>query len=259
MCETAPNPGIIKIYTSGWPKNQNKCWYKIGSPPPAGSKNDVFKLRSVNSMVIAPANTGSDNKSNTTVIVTAHTNKGIRSSFIPCHRILITVVIKLIAPRIDDAPARCREKIARSTEGPACAMFDERGGYTVHPVPAPFSTAADDRRSSREGGSSQNLILFNRGKAISGAPSIKGSNQFPKPPIKIGITRKKIIRKACAVTTVLYSWSLPKNAPGCLNSNRISILIAAPIIPAQVPKIKYRVPMSLWLVEYIHRILRWSF
>lgn len=47
-----------------------------------------------------------------------------------------------------------------------------------------------------EGGSNQNLILFNRGNAISGAPSIKGINQFPKPPIITGITRKKIIRNA---------------------------------------------------------------
>ena len=70
-------------------------------------------------MVIAPANTGKDNRSKITVIVTAHTNKGIRSARIPCHRILITVVMKFTAPRIDDAPARCNEKIAKSTDGPA--------------------------------------------------------------------------------------------------------------------------------------------
>jgi len=80
-----------------------------------------------------------------------------------------------------------------------------RGGYTVHPVPAPFSTKADDKRSVRDGGRSQNLILFNRGNAISGAPSINGNNQFPKPPINTGITKKKIIRNAWAVTIVLYS------------------------------------------------------
>lgn len=102
----APNPGIIKIYTSGWPKNQNKCWYKIGSPPPAGSKNEVFRFRSVRSMVMAPARTGRESSSKTTVIVTAHTNNGIRSSVRPCHRILITVVIKFTAPRIDEAPAK---------------------------------------------------------------------------------------------------------------------------------------------------------
>lgn len=79
----------------------------------------------------------------------------------------------------------------------------ERGGYTVHPVPAPFSTAADITRSVRDGGSSQNLMLLRRGNAISGAPSIRGTSQLPNPPIITGITRKKIIRKAWAVTTVL--------------------------------------------------------
>jgi hypothetical protein len=63
-------------------------------------------------------------------------------------------------------------------------------------VPAPFSTAADEIRRRREGGRSQNLILFSRGNAISGAPSISGSNQLPNPPINTGITRKKIIRNA---------------------------------------------------------------
>lgn len=29
------------------------------------------------------------------------------------------VVMKLMAPRIDETPARCREKIVRSTDGPA--------------------------------------------------------------------------------------------------------------------------------------------
>lgn len=40
-----PKAGIIKIYTSGCPKNQNKCWYNMGSPPPAGSKKVVLKYR----------------------------------------------------------------------------------------------------------------------------------------------------------------------------------------------------------------------
>lgn len=115
----APKPGIIRIYTSGCPKNQNKCWYRMGSPPPAGSKNEVFRFRSVSSMVIAPARTGRDSSNRTTVITTAHTNRGIRSSCIPCHRMLITVVIKFTAPKIEDAPAKCSEKMARSTDGPA--------------------------------------------------------------------------------------------------------------------------------------------
>lgn len=91
----------------------------MGSPPPAGSKKDVFRFRSVRSIVIAPAKTGKDNNRRTTVIVTAQTNRGIRSNWSPCQRMLITVEIKFTAPRIDEAPARCREKMARSTDGPA--------------------------------------------------------------------------------------------------------------------------------------------
>jgi hypothetical protein len=78
-----------------------------------------LRFRSVNSIVIAPASTGRESNKRTTVIVTAHTNSGIRSNCNPCQRILITVEIKFTAPRIDDAPAKCREKIAKSTDGPA--------------------------------------------------------------------------------------------------------------------------------------------
>lgn len=116
---------------------------------------------------------------------------------------LMVVVIKFKEAKIDDTPARCNEKMARSTEGPAWARFLDNGGYTVQPVPAPFSTAAENTSSVREGGSSQNLILFSRGNAISGAANISGTNQLPNPPIIIGITRKKIIRNAWAVTMVL--------------------------------------------------------
>lgn len=152
---------------------------------------------------MAPANTGKDNKSKIAVIKTAQANSGIRSNSIPNTRRLPNVLIKFTAPRIDLTPARCKEKIAKSTDLPECAMFLDKGGYTVQPVPAPLSTIDLDRSIINAGIKNQNLMLFIRGKAISAAPSIKGTNQFPNPPIKIGITIKKIIIKACAVTTTL--------------------------------------------------------
>lgn len=94
------------MYTSGWPKNQNKCWKRIGSPPPAGSKKVVFMFRSVRSMVIAPANTGRDKRSKNAVTNTDQTNRGRRSKDIPGVRILIIVVINLIEAKIEEAPAR---------------------------------------------------------------------------------------------------------------------------------------------------------
>lgn len=155
----------------------------------------MFRFRSVSNIVIAPARTGRESSKRIVVIFTAQTNNGIRSNLM-VGRNSFVVEMKLIEARIDLAPARWREKIAMSTEGPLWAMFLAKGGYTVHPVPAPFSTIADMIKRVSDGGISQNLRLFIRGNAISGAPNIKGINQLPNPPMRTGITRKKIIRKA---------------------------------------------------------------
>jgi len=106
------------------------------------------------------------------------------------------VTIKLIAPKIDETPAKCKLKIAKSTAPPECARIPDNGGYTVHPEPTPASTSEDDSSKIKAGGNNQKLMLFNRGKAMSQAPIIIGTNQFPNPPIAVGITKKKIMRKA---------------------------------------------------------------
>ena len=75
-------------------------------------------FRSNNNIVMAPAKTGSDNNNKIAVIKTDQTNNGKRQNVNPCARILIMVTKKLIAPMIDEAPDKCRLKIAKSTEGP---------------------------------------------------------------------------------------------------------------------------------------------
>lgn len=152
---------------------------------------------------MAPASTGRLKSKRIAVIKTDHTNKGSRSKVTPGVRIFIMVVINFIDARMEEAPAKWSEKMARSTDPPACAMFLESGGYMVHPVPAPLSTPAEASSKIKEGGINQKLIFFIRGKAMSGAPIIRGISQFPNPPIIIGITMKKIITRACAVTTTL--------------------------------------------------------
>jgi hypothetical protein len=113
-----PNPGMIKIYTSGCPKNQNKCWYSIGSPPPATSKKDVLKFLSVSTIVIAPANTGKESNSKTAVTIIAHPNRANLCSLIPGALIFKIVVMKFIAPSRLLIPDKCKAKIAKSTLGP---------------------------------------------------------------------------------------------------------------------------------------------
>ena len=48
-------------------------------------------------------------------------------------------------------------------------------------------------RSAKDGTKSQKLMLFMRGKAMSGAPIISGTIQLPNPPIIAGMTVKKIM------------------------------------------------------------------
>jgi|TARA_B110001452_G_scaffold201774_1_gene171850 hypothetical protein len=50
---------------------------------------------------------------------TDHANKGIWSRSIPNTRKLPNVLIKFTAPKIDLTPAKCKEKIAKSTDPPA--------------------------------------------------------------------------------------------------------------------------------------------
>jgi len=79
-------------------------------------------------MVIAPAKTGKESRRSTAVIKTDQTNKGIESRVNEEERIFKIVVIKLMAPRMEEAPARCSLKIARSTEIPEWKRFPARGG-----------------------------------------------------------------------------------------------------------------------------------
>jgi len=78
--------------------------------------------------VIAPARTGRESNNKIVVINTDHTNKGIRSIDISLGRIFIIVVIKLIDPKIEDTPAKCKEKIARSTAPPLWEILLAKGG-----------------------------------------------------------------------------------------------------------------------------------
>jgi len=74
----------------------------------------VLKFLSVNNIVIAPAKTGNDKSKRNAVINTDHTKRGKWCMRIPCARMLKIVVIKLMAPRIEEIPAKWRLNIAKS-------------------------------------------------------------------------------------------------------------------------------------------------
>jgi hypothetical protein len=85
-------------------------------------------FRSVNSIVIAPARTGKDKTSKNVVSNTLQMNKGNRSKEVNEFRMFKIVEMKLMDPKIDLAPARCKEKMAKSTANPLWPNPLARGG-----------------------------------------------------------------------------------------------------------------------------------
>ena len=153
-----------------------------------------------------PAKTGKESNNKKAVIKTDQTNNGSLWKDKPFTLILKTVQIKFIAPKIDEAPETCNEKIAKSIAASECAVILDNGGYMVQPVPTPVSHKTEPINNKNDGGNNQKLILFILGNAISGLPIIKGKSKLPKLPIKVGITIKNIMTKAWDVTITLYKW-----------------------------------------------------
>jgi len=79
-------------------------------------------------MVIPPARIGSARISKITVKRTLHTKSLSRSQEVVWLRMLLIVVMKLALPKIEDAPAKWIEKIARSTLCPECPTLLDKGG-----------------------------------------------------------------------------------------------------------------------------------
>ena len=109
--ENKPNPGRIKIYTSGCPKNQNMCWYIIGFPLLIGLKNDVLIFESKRIIVIALVRIGNDIIRRIDVIKIDHINNVMFFIVFLFGFMFMIDLIKFIDLIIDDSPFRCKEKM----------------------------------------------------------------------------------------------------------------------------------------------------
>ena len=61
----------------------------------------------------------------------AHTKRGNLCIDIPLVLILSPVLMKFIAPNNELTPAKCKLKIAKSTEPPECDCTPANGGYQI--------------------------------------------------------------------------------------------------------------------------------
>src|SRR5271165_2201829 len=112
MWATIPMEGRIAMYTSGWPKNQNRCCHNRGEPPecgcnlslstkPAGMKKLVPAVRSRISKMQAGSKTANASNDITEVTNQAQEEYGMRARDIPLVRRSKVVAMKFRAPSRD--------------------------------------------------------------------------------------------------------------------------------------------------------------
>src|SRR6185437_3391646 len=155
-------------------------------------------------------------------------------------------------PMIDDAPMMWIAKIVRSIPMPDCTVS---GGYIVQPPDAaPPGTSSDISSMIAAGGSNQKLQLFSRPNAMSGAPICIGISQFAKPTAP-GISAPKIMMRPCNVVIELKNSGSTICRPGWNSSLRIVSAIMPPTMNMVNENHRYIVPMSLWLVVVIQRMI----
>ncbi|CAM5257968.1 hypothetical protein SVIOM342S_04601 [Streptomyces violaceorubidus] len=114
---TMPKNGSATMYTSGWPKNQNRCCHN-SAPPFAASKTCAPNLRSASSISSAAVSTGKAGSTRIDVNRMFQVKIGIRNMVIPGARRQMMVVMKLTALSVVDTPLTTRPIVHRSPPGP---------------------------------------------------------------------------------------------------------------------------------------------
>ncbi len=100
-----PKNGNAMMYTSGCPKNQNRCCHSI-APPVAASKMCAPSTRSASSTSSAAARIGNTISTRIEVTRMFQVKIGIRNMVMPGARRQMIVVTKLTEPRRVPIPAR---------------------------------------------------------------------------------------------------------------------------------------------------------
>src|SRR3954447_6878141 len=96
-----PNAGTMRMYTSGWPKNQKRCCQRNDEPPCATSKKWKPRLRSRYRKIEATVSDGSAKISPAEAARKAKQKSGIRLIDMPGARSLRIVTIRFAAVSVD--------------------------------------------------------------------------------------------------------------------------------------------------------------
>ncbi len=122
-----PKNGRAAMYTSGWPKNQNRCCQMIGSPPPAGSNTWAPRLRSASIITEAEVSTGKAISTSTLVTSMFQVKIGIRNIDMPGARMANVVAMTLTAPVMVAVPVSTIDSSHRSWPMAGLRMASDSG------------------------------------------------------------------------------------------------------------------------------------
>lgn len=202
--EIMPNAGRTIIYTSGWPKYQNRCCQIRGSPLEYAEYIHVFADLSVNNNVIAAPKTGSASINSTLVMNMHQLNNPCCVNDHPEYLEHNREQINVIEPPCDEIPNMCSTIITSCIQSDTEAPVSTSGGYRVHPAPNDSSLQIAIISSSIEITSSSKASKLSLGAPKSHAIVSCGSPQLPANDINRGIIKKKTIPIPCRETIMLY-------------------------------------------------------
>ncbi len=216
-----PKNGRATMYTSGWPKNQNRCCHS-SAPPFAASKMCAPNFRSASSASSAAVSTGKAGSTRIEVNSTFQVKIGIRNMVMPGARRHRTVVMKLTAPSVVDTPVTTSPMVHRSPPAPGLKTALFSGAYANQPKAAappgvrnPATTIRPPNRYS------QYERALRRGKATSGAPICNGMIALANPA-NSGVANSSIMIVPWTVKSWLYWCAVNSWRPGRASSARIS-------------------------------------
>src|SRR3954467_2335827 len=176
-----PKNGSATMYTSGWPKNQNRCCQSM--PPPFSLlKMSAPRCRSASSAKNAEVRAGKATRMRMLVTKMDQVKMGIRNIVMPGARRQTIVVSMLTAPRIVPRPATIRPLIQRLAPAPGVCAAVDSGAYAYQPKSgAPAGVTNEAIKIKEPNRYSQYEKLLSRGKATSGAPICRGRTRLEKP------------------------------------------------------------------------------
>ena len=243
-----PKNGSAMMYTSGWPKNQNRCCHSIGPPFSAGvdqrTQVPVGQQRQQRRGQDREGEQDQDRRHQGVPGEDRH----------PEHRHARRAQADDGGDEVDATQDRAQTRDRQAADPqvrPHTRGVHHVGQRRVGgPAEVRRATGGDEARTPRwwsRTGTARTRSAFSRGNATSGAPICSGMIRFPNAK-NSGVANISSISVPCIVNSWLYCSGDRNCSSGRPSSARISMAIRPPRMKKTNDVVRYIRPMVLWSV-----------